>query len=133
MGDYRDSAQEVCVCTPKQHMGTCAITPPLGTSRPAPGHKIYPYLLRHLRVTQANCIWELDTTYIPMERGFVYLMAAVDVTRRQVFDHKVATTLEACHAAKDHSQALGRYGKPEIVNTDQPPVLASIYILLPNI
>jgi len=59
------------------------------------------------------------TTYIPMERGFVYLTAVVDVASRQVLAHKVATTLEACHAAEVLSQALGRYGKPEIVNTDQ--------------
>jgi putative transposase len=107
------------VRTLMQRMGICAMTPQPGTSCPAPGHKIYPYLLRHVRVTQANHVWALDTTYIPMERGFVYLTAVVDVASRQVLAHKVATTLEACHAAEVLSQALGRYGKPEIVNTDQ--------------
>jgi putative transposase len=107
------------VRTLMQRMGICAMTPQPGTSHPAPGHKIYPYLLRQVRVTQANHVWALDTTYIPMERGFVYLTAVVDVASRQVLAHKVATTLEACHAAEVISQALGKYGKPEIVNTDQ--------------
>jgi putative transposase len=107
------------VRTLMQRMGICAMAPQPGTSRPATGHKIYPYLLRHVRVTQANHVWALDTTYIPMERGFVYLTAVIDVASRRVLAHKVATTLEACHAAEVISEALGRYGKPEIVNTDQ--------------
>lgn len=65
------------VRTLMQRMGICAMTPEPGTSRPAPGHKIYPYLLRQVRVTQANHVWALDTTYIAMERGFVYLTAVV--------------------------------------------------------
>ncbi len=78
-----------------QRMGICAMAPQPDTSRPGPGHKIYPYLLRDVRVTQANHVWALDTTYIPMERGFVYLTAVVDVASRRVLAHKVATTLEA--------------------------------------
>jgi putative transposase len=107
------------VRTLMQRMGICAMAPQPGTSRPGPGHRIYPYLLRNVRVTQANHVWALDTTYIPMERGFVYLTAVVDVASRRVLAHKVATTLEACHAAEVISEALGKYGKPEIVNTDQ--------------
>ncbi len=107
------------VRTLMQRMGICAMAPQPGTSRPGPGHKIYPYLLRDVRVTQANHVWALDTTYIPMERGFVYLTAVVDVASRRVLAHKVATTLEACHAAQVISEALGKYGTPEIVNTDQ--------------
>ena len=107
------------VRTLMQRMGIYAMAPQPGTSRPGPGHKIYPYLLRDVRVTQANHVWALDTTYIPMERGFVYLTAVVDVASRRVLAHKVATTLEACHAAEVISQALGKYGTPEIVNTDQ--------------
>jgi len=109
----------VHVRTLMQRMGICAMAPQPGTSRPARGHKIYPYLLRNVRVTQANHVWALDTTYIPMEHGFVYLTAVVDVASRRVLAHKVATTLEACHAAEVMSEALGKYGKPEIVNTDQ--------------
>ena len=68
---------------------------------------------------KANQVWALDTTYIPMERGFVYLTAVVDVASRRVLAHKGAITLEACHASQVISEALARYGKPEIVNTDQ--------------
>ncbi len=100
-------------------MGIEALAPQPGTSKAAPGHKIYPYLLRNLAITRANQVWALDTTYIPMARGFVYLTAVVDVASRQVLAHKVATTLEACHATQVLEQAFARYGTPEIVNTDQ--------------
>ena len=95
------------------------IGPQPGTSKTAPGHKIYPYLLRHVPIIQANQVWALDTTYIPMAHGFVYLTAVVDVASRRVSAHKVAISLEACHAAEVIKQALARYGTPAIVNTDQ--------------
>lgn len=95
------------------------MTPQPGTSKAAPGHKIYPYLLRRLAITDANQVWALDTTYIPMARGFVYLTAVVDVASRKVLAHKVAITLEAVHAKEVIEQAFARYGVPEIVNTDQ--------------
>ena len=100
-------------------MGIQAMAPQPGTSKPAPGHKVYPYLLRNVAVVRANQVWALDTTYIPMRQGFVYLTAIVDVASRRVMAHKVATTLEACHAKEIMQQALARYGTPEIVNTDQ--------------
>jgi len=100
-------------------MGIEALAPQPGTSKAAPGHKIYPYLLRNLAITRANQVWALDTTYIPMARGFVYLTAVVDVASRQVLAHKVAITLEACHATQVLERAFARYGTPEIVNTDQ--------------
>jgi len=100
-------------------MGIRAMSPQPGTSKPAPGHKVYPYLLRNVAVVRANQVWALDTTYIPMRQGFVYLTAIVDVASRRVMAHKVATTLEACHAKEIVQQALARYGTPEIVNTDQ--------------
>jgi putative transposase len=100
-------------------MGIEALAPQPGTSKAAPGHKIYPYLLRKLAITRANQVWALDTTYIPMARGFVYLTAVVDVASRKVLAHKVAITLEACHATEIIEQAFARYGIPEIVNTDQ--------------
>ena len=109
----------VHIRTLMQRMGINAMAPQPGTSRPAPGHKIYPYLLRHVNITAANQVWALDTTYIPMERGFVYLTAVVDVASRRVLAHKVAITLEACHSAEVIKQALARYGTPAIVNTDQ--------------
>lgn len=100
-------------------MGVEALAPQPGTSKAAPGHKIYPYLLRKLAITRANQVWALDTTYIAMARGFVYLTAVVDVASRKVLAHKVAITLEAVHAKEVIEQAFKRYGTPEIVNTDQ--------------
>jgi putative transposase len=100
-------------------MGIEALAPQPGTSQAAPGHKIYPYLLRKLTIQRANQVWALDTTYIPMARGFVYLTCVVDVASRCVLAHKVATTLEATHAREVIEQAFARYGAPEIVNTDQ--------------
>lgn len=102
-----------------QRMGIAALAPQPGTSKRAPGHKIYPYLLRRLAITRANQVWALDTTYIPMARGFVYLTAVVDVASRRVLAHRVAITLEAIHAKEVIEQALAKYGTPEIVNTDQ--------------
>ena len=102
-----------------QRMGITALAPQPGTSKRAPGHKIYPYLLRTLAITRSNQVWALDTTYIPMARGFVYLTAVVDVASRRVLAHRVAITLEACHAAEVIAQALAKHGAPEIVNTDQ--------------
>ena len=100
-------------------MGIEALAPQPGTSQAAPGHKIYPYLLRKLSIVRANQVWALDTTYIAMARGFVYLTAVVDVASRRVLAHKVAITLEACHAKEIIEQAFARFGAPEIVNTDQ--------------
>ena len=100
-------------------MGIEALAPQPGTSQAAPGHKIYPYLLRKLAINRANQVWALDTTSIPMARGFVYLTAVVDVASRCVLAHKVAITLEAIHAKEVIEQAFARYGAPEIVNTDQ--------------
>jgi len=107
------------VGTLMQRMGITALAPQPGTSKRAPGHKIYPYLLRKLAVTRANQVWALDTTYIPMARGFVYLTAVVDVATRRVLAHRVAITLEAIHAKEVIERALAQYGTPEIVNTDQ--------------
>lgn len=107
------------VTTLMVRMGIAALAPQPGTSKRAPGHKIYPYLLRTLAITRPNQVWALDTTYIPMARGFVYLTAVVDVATRRVLAHRVAITLEACHAREVIEQALAKYGTPEIVNTDQ--------------
>jgi len=107
------------IATLMQRMGIEALAPQPGTSQREPGHKIYPYLLRKLIIERSNQVWALDTTYIPMARGFVYLTAVVDVASRRVLAHKVAITLEACHAREVIEQAFARWGPPEIVNTDQ--------------
>ena len=102
-----------------ERMGIEALCPQPGTSKRHPQHKVYPYLLRKVAIRRANQVWALDTTYIPMARGFVYLTAVVDVASRMVLAHKVAVTLEAIHATEVVEQAFARYGTPEIVNTDQ--------------
>jgi len=100
-------------------MGICAIAPQPGTSKRNRHHKVFPYLLRKLVIHRSNQVWALDTTYIRMARGFVYLTAVVDVHSRRVLAHRTATTLEASHAVDALEEAYGRFGKPEIVNTDQ--------------
>jgi putative transposase len=107
------------IATLMLRMGIQALAPQPGTSKKAPGHKVYPYLLRKLAIERSNQVWALDTTYIPMARGFIYLTAVVDVASRRVLAHKVAITLEACHAREVIEQAFARWGLPEIVNTDQ--------------
>ena len=87
------------VATLMRRMGIEALAPQPGTSKRTPGHKVYPYLLRKLAITRANQVWALDTTYIPMARGFVYLTAVVDVASRKVLAHKVAISLEASHVS----------------------------------
>jgi putative transposase len=89
------------------------------TSRPAPGHKIYPYLLRGLAVERANQVWAMDITYIPMARGFVYLAAVVDWFSRRVLAWRLSITMEVDFCLEAVEEALARHGRPEIFNTDQ--------------
>ncbi|MFH3478636.1 IS3 family transposase [Xanthobacter variabilis] len=89
------------------------------TSKPAPGHKIYPYLLRKLPIVKPNQVWATDISYIPMAKGFVYLVAIVDWFSRKVLSHRISITLEADFCVEALEEALARYGKPEIFNTDQ--------------
>jgi putative transposase len=89
------------------------------TSKPAPGHKIYPYLLRDLAIARPNQVWATDITYIPMARGFVYLVAVVDWFSRRVLAWRVSITLEAEFCLEVVEESLARYGKPDIFNTDQ--------------
>ena len=107
------------VRTLMKRMGIEAIYRRPHTSKPAPGHKIYPYLLRHLVVKRPNQVWAMDITYIPMARGSVYLAAVVDWFSRKVLAWRVYITLDTafCHEAVE--EALARYGKPEMFNTDQ--------------
>jgi putative transposase len=100
-------------------MGISALYRKPGTSQRHPGHKVFPYLLRETPVIRANQVYALDTTYIPMREGFVYLTAVIDWASRKVLAHKVAITLEACHAVEVLEEAIAKYGAPEIVNTDQ--------------
>ena len=107
------------VRTLMRKMGISALAPQPGTSQRNPQHKVFPYLLRKLPIKCSNQVWALDTTYIRMAKGFVYLTAVVDVYSRRILAHRVAITLEAIHAVEALAEAYVRFGKPAIVNTDQ--------------
>jgi putative transposase len=107
------------VATLMKRMGIEAIYRRPNTSRPAPGHKIYPYLLRGLAIERPNQVWAMDITYIPMARGFVYLAAVVDWYSRRVLSHRVSITMEAEFCIDALAEALAKHGRPEIFNTDQ--------------
>ena len=89
------------------------------TSKPAPGHKIYPYLLRKLPITRPNQVWAMDITYIPMARGFIYLAAVLDWFTRRVLAWRMSITLEAAFCMEAVEEALAKHGTPEIFNIDQ--------------
>ena len=89
------------------------------TTRPEPGHKIYPYLLRGMAITRPNHVWAMDITYIPMERGFVYLAVVLDWATRRVLSWRLSITMEAAFCVETLEDVLARHGKPEIFNTDQ--------------
>ncbi|MBD9520574.1 MULTISPECIES: IS3 family transposase [Ensifer] len=114
------------VATLMKKMGIEAIYRRPNTSKPAPGHKIYPYLLRKLAVTRPNQVWAMDLTYIPMARGFVYLCAVVDWFSRRVLSWRLSITMEAAFCIEAVEEALVRYGKPDIFNTDQGSQFTSI-------
>ena len=107
------------VGTLMKRMGIEAIYRRPNTSKPAPGHRIYPYLLRKLKIDKPNHVWAMDITYIPMARGFVYLAAVVDWFTRRVLSHRVSITMEADFCVEALEEALAKYGKPKIFNTDQ--------------
>ncbi|WP_425112508.1 IS3 family transposase [Burkholderia anthina] len=107
------------VRTLMKSMGVEALYCKPNTSRRNAQHKIWPYLLRGMKIERANQVFALDTTYIPMARGFVYLTAVVDWASRKILAHRIAITLEATHAVEALEEAFTRYGLPDIVNTDQ--------------
>ena len=114
------------VRTLMKRMGVEAIYRRPNTSKPAPGHKIYPYLLRTLPVTHPNQVWAMDITYIPMARGFVYLAAVVDWFTRRVLSWRLSIMLEQGFCIEAVEEALARYDKPDIFNTDQGSQFTSI-------
>ena len=100
-------------------MGLEAIYPRPRTSRPHPEHKVYPYLLRDLTIDRPDQVWSADITYIPMSRGFMYLVAVMDWYSRKVLSWRVSNTLNSDFCIEALKEALSRYGTPEIFNTDQ--------------
>ena len=100
-------------------MGIEGIAPKADTSRPAPEHATYPYLLRNVKVCRVNQVWSTDVTYIPMAHGFVYLVAIMDWYSRRVLSWRVSNTLDTAFCVEALEEALSSFGKPEIFNTDQ--------------
>ena len=100
-------------------MGLAPIYQVPRTSQPHPQHRIYPYLLRDLTIERPNHVWCADITYIPMRRGFLYLVAIMDWATRKVLAWRLSNTMEAGFCIEALEEAMARFGKPEIFNTDQ--------------
>jgi putative transposase len=100
-------------------MGLQAIYKGPNTSKTHPEHRVYPYLLRKLSITRPNHVWCSDITYIPVRRGFLYLVAIMDWATRKVLAWRLSNTLKASFCVEALNEAIGKYGKPEIMNTDQ--------------
>ena len=100
-------------------MGLQAIYKGPNTSKKHPQHRIYPYLLRKLAITRPNQVWCSDITYIPVKRGFLYLVAIMDWATRKVLSWRLSNALDASFCVEALEEAIAKYGKPEIMNTDQ--------------
>jgi len=100
-------------------MGIEALGPKPSTSKPAPGHKVYPYLLRGLTIERPNHVWAADITYIPIGEGFLYLVAIIDWASRAVLSWRLSNTMDTSFCVDALEDALARFGRPEIFNTDQ--------------
>ena len=102
-----------------RQMGIAALGPKPRTTKPAPGHTIHPYLLRDVTVERANQVWAADITYIPIGRGFLYLVAVMDWASRAVLSWRLSNTMDVSFCVSALEEALARFGRPEIFNTDQ--------------
>jgi putative transposase len=100
-------------------MGIAALGPKPRTSKPEPGHKIHPYLLRNLTIDQVNQVWAADITYVPIGRGHLYLVAIMDWASRAVLAWRLSNTMDVSFCVAALEEALARFGKPDIFNTDQ--------------
>jgi putative transposase len=102
-----------------RQMGIAALGPKPRTTRPAPGHKVFPYLLRGLAIDRPNQVWAADITYVPIGRGFLYLVAIMDWSSRAVLAWRLSNTMDSSFCVEALEEALARFGAPEIFNTDQ--------------
>ena len=100
-------------------MGIAALGPKPRTTKPAPGHKIFPYLLRDVAIERPNQVWAADITYIPIGRGFLYLVAIMDWSSRAVLAWRLSNTMDVAFCVSALEEALARFGTPEVFNTDQ--------------
>ena len=107
------------IATLMDKMGIAAIYRKRNTSVPHPEHQIYPYLLRHLAIERPNQVWATDITYIPMSRGFVYLVAIIDWATRRVLAHRVSISMTPDFCVEALEEAIAKYGPPEIFNSNQ--------------
>lgn len=114
------------VATLMKKMGIEALYKKPNTSRRHPAHAIYPYLLRNLDIHRANHVWAADITYIPMRRGFVYLFAVMDWASRRVLSWRLSNTLTTDFCNEAVQEAIHRYGRPDIFNTDQGSQFTSL-------
>jgi len=114
------------VRTLMRRMGIEALYRKPNTSKKHPAHRIYPYLLRHLKVERPNQVWAMDVTYIPMARGFVYLAAVVDWYSRRVLSWRLSITMDVQFCLDAVQEAVDQYGAPEIFNTDQGSQFTSL-------
>jgi putative transposase len=96
-----------------------SVAPKPNTSKPAPEHPVFPYLLRNLKITRVNQVWAADITYIPLARGFAYLVAVIDWYSRRVLAWRLSSSMDTTFCLEALHEALRRYGQPEIFNTDQ--------------
>ena len=102
-----------------RRMGITALYRKPNISRRALGHAIWPYLLRNLAITRSNQVWAMDITYIPMARGFVYLTPVIDWHSRRVLAWRLSISMDTAFCTEAVEEAIAKYGKPEIFNTDQ--------------
>jgi putative transposase len=107
------------VATLMRKMGIEALYRKPNTSKKHPKHPVFPYLLRGMTIDRGNQVWAMDITYIPMARGFVFLTAVLDWHSRRVLAHRLSITMEADFCVEALQEAIARYGKPQIMNTDQ--------------
>jgi len=122
----RDQLQEKGYQVGRQHvsalmkkMGIAALYRKPRLSKPHPDHKVYPYLLRGLEITSANHVWATDITYIPMAKGFCYLVIIMDWASRKVLAWRLSNTLDASFCIDALEEAIRKFGTPDIFNTDQ--------------
>jgi putative transposase len=102
-----------------REMGLVSLAPGPHTSKPHPGHKTYPYLLRELAITYPNQVWCADITYLPMAKGHMYMVAIMDWYSRKILSWRISNTMEEGFCVEALQEAISKYGKPSIFNTDQ--------------
>ena len=113
------SVNRKCIQRLMRLMGIEAVYPKPRTTRRHPNHKVYPYLLRGLAIEQPNQVWAADITYVPINRGYMYLVVVMDWYSRKILSWRISNTMESDFCVEALKEALSRYGQPEIFNTDQ--------------